>query len=128
MISKISEGIEISIETYYQADYSNPLKSDFMFAYRITIDNLNPFTVQLISRCWNIYDSNGEQRNVEGEGVVGEQPVLKQGEHFTYTSGCHFNTEIGKMYGYYIMENQNSKQRFKVNIPPFNLIVPAKLN
>jgi ApaG protein len=128
MISKISEGIEISVETFFQPSYSNTVSNEFMFAYRITIDNHNPFTVQLIKRHWLIYDSNGEYREVDGEGVVGEQPILKQGEHYTYMSGCNLRTEIGKMQGYYTMENQNTKQLFKVNIPAFDLIVPAKMN
>lgn len=77
MVSKISEGVEISVETFYQADYSNPLNSEYMFAYRITIENHNNFTVKLLRRHWFIFDSNGEHREVEGEGVVGVQPVLK---------------------------------------------------
>ena len=128
MISKISEGVEITVETFYQSGYSNPTNHEFMFAYRITIYNHNPFTVQLLKRHWFIYDSNGEQRDVDGDGVVGEQPILKQGEHYTYVSGCNLRTEMGKMQGHYTMENQNNKQLFKVNIPAFDLIVPAKMN
>ena len=128
MISKISEGVEITVETFYQAGYSNPTNNEFMFAYRITIDNHNPFSIQLINRHWSIYDSNGEQRNVDGAGVVGEQPILKKGEHFIYTSGCNLRSEMGKMEGYYTMENLNSKQQFRVKIPSFDLIVPFKLN
>lgn len=128
MISKISEGVEITVETFYQSDYSNPAGYDFMFAYRITIENHNSFTIQLLRRNWFIYDSNGEQRTVDGEGVVGEQPVLQSGQHYKYISGCNLKTEIGKMQGYYTMQNQNTKQFFKVTIPAFNLIVPAKLN
>ncbi len=128
MISKISEGVEITVETFYQSGYSNPTTNEFMFAYRITIDNHNPFAIQLLTRHWVIYDSNGEQREVDGEGVVGEQPVLKQGEHYTYVSGCNLRTEMGKMQGHYTMENQNNKQLFKVNIPAFDLIVPSKMN
>ncbi len=128
MISKISEGVEITVETYYQSGYSNPTNNEFMFAYRITIDNHNAFGIQLLRRHWFIFDSNGEQREVDGDGVIGEQPTLKQGEHFTYVSGCNLRTEMGKMHGYYTMENLNSKQQFKVNIPAFDLIVPTKLN
>lgn len=128
MISKISEGVEITVETFYQSGYSNPTSNEYMFAYRITIDNHNSFSIQLINRHWNIYDSNGEQRNVDGEGVVGEQPILNKGQHFVYTSGCNLRTEMGKMDGYYTMQNLNSKQLFKVKIPAFDLIVPSKLN
>jgi ApaG protein len=82
MISKISEGVEISVEIFYQSDYSNPLNQEFMFAYRITIENHNNFTVKLLRRHWFIFDSNGEHREVEGEGVIGIQPVLKPGETY----------------------------------------------
>lgn len=128
MISKISEGVEISVETFYQPDYSNPLNNEFMFAYRITIENHNSFSVQLMHRHWYIFDSNGEMREVEGEGVVGLQPTLQPGEQFQYVSGCNLRTEIGRMQGLYTMENQNNKTVFTVKIPPFDMIVPQKLN
>ena len=76
MVSKISAGIEITVETFYQSDYSNPLKGEFMFAYRISLINHNKFTVKLLRRQWFIFDSNAEHREVEGEGVVGVQPVI----------------------------------------------------
>lgn len=128
MTSKISEGIEVTVETFYQADYSNPLKGEFMFAYRITIENHNKFTVKLLRRHWYIFDSNAEHREVEGEGVVGVQPVLLPGENYQYVSGCNLKTEMGKMYGSYQMENENTRQLFSVNIPSFDLIAPSKLN
>ena len=128
MISKISEGIEITVETFYQADYSNPLKGEFMFAYRITIENHNKFTAKLLRRHWFIFDSNAEHREVEGEGVVGVQPVIQSGENYQYVSGCNLKTEMGRMHGTYQMENQNNKQLFLVNIPSFELVAPTKLN
>lgn len=128
MVTKISEGIQISVETFYQSDYSNPQNNEFMFAYRITIENHNHFTVQLLHRNWTIFDSNGEQREVEGEGVVGTQPILQSGEQFQYVSGCNLRTEMGKMQGHYTMINQNNKLNFQVKIPPFELIVPFKMN
>ncbi len=75
MVSKISEGIEISVETFYQPDYSNPVSGEFMFAYRIHIENLNNFAVKLHRRHWHIVEGSGSQREVEGEGVVGVQPT-----------------------------------------------------
>jgi ApaG protein len=128
MVSKISAGIKVSVEVYYQPDYSNPLNNEFMFAYRITIENSNAFAVKLLTRHWHIFDSNGEQREVEGEGVVGQQPVITSGQQFQYSSGCNLRTEIGKMHGTYTLENLNTKQRFKVNIPAFQMIVPTKYN
>lgn len=128
MISKISEGVEISVETFYQPDYSNPLNNEFMFAYRITIENHNHFSVQLMHRHWYIFDSNGEMREVEGEGVVGLQPTLQPGEQFQYVSGCNLRTEIGRMQGLYTMENLDTKTVFTVKIPPFDMVVPQKMN
>ena len=128
MISKISGGIKISVETFYQPEYSNPLNSEFMFAYRITIENSNAFPVKLLSRHWFIYDSNSKMREVEGEGVVGIQPVIAPGAFYQYISGCNLRSEIGKMNGTYLLENVNNKKSFEVIIPSFELHVPFKLN
>lgn len=128
MVSKISEGVQISVETFYQPDYSNPANNEFMFAYRITIENHNNFTVKLLRRQWYIFDSTGENREVEGEGVVGLQPVIQAGQQFQYVSGCNLKTEMGRMHGTYLMENQNNKSTFTVNIPPFEMVVPFKNN
>ena len=128
MISLISEGVEVSVETYYQQDYSNPMQSEYMFAYRIAIENHNSFPVKLHRRHWHIFDSNGTYREVEGEGVVGVQPVLSPGEKYQYVSGCNLRTEMGRMHGTYQMENLNSKSLFDVNIPPFEMFVPFKNN
>ena len=128
MISKISEGITVSVETYYQPDYSNPANSEYMFAYRITIENNNSFPVKLLRRKWHIYDSNGSRREVEGEGVVGVQPQINPGESYKYVSGCNLRTEMGKMHGTYLLENINNQKTFDVIIPAFEMCTPFKLN
>ena len=128
MISQISRGVNVSVETYYQPEYSNPFNNEFMFAYKITIENHNEFAVQLISRHWNIYDSNGSSREVEGEGVVGIQPLIASGSSYQYISGCNLRSEIGKMNGNYIFENANNKKTFEVLIPSFQMIASFKLN
>ena len=128
MANKISEGMEVSVETFYQPDYSNPISGEYMFAYRITIENHNNFSVKLQRRHWHIFDSNGSYREVEGEGVVGVQPILQPGERYQYVSGCNLRTEMGKMYGSYTMENLNNKITFEVNIPIFEMVVPFKMN
>lgn len=128
MVNLISEGVEISVETFYQQDYSKPLQSEYMFAYRITIENHNSFPIKLHRRHWNIFDSNGTYREVEGEGVIGVQPVLAPGESYKYVSGCNLRTEMGKMSGTYLMENLDNKKMFDVNIPAFEMIVPLKYN
>lgn len=128
MISKISEGITISVETYYQPEYSNPVNGEFMFAYRITIENNNIFPVKLLTRHWEIYDSNGSMRVVEGDGVVGVQPQIDPGTSYQYVSGCNLKSEIGKMMGTYQMVNINTEKEFNVIIPAFDMCAPFKLN
>jgi ApaG protein len=128
MVTKITEGVKISVETFYQEEHSQPLNNEFMFAYRITIENCSDNTVKLLRRHWYIFDSCGITREVEGEGVVGLQPVIEPGKSHQYISGSHLKTEIGKMYGTYLMERQIDGRKFKVNIPEFQLIAPFKLN
>jgi ApaG protein len=128
MVSKISEGIKITVETYYQPDYSNPVNNEFMFAYKISIENNNAFPVKLLSRHWYIYDSNGSLREVEGEGVVGVQPQINPQQTYQYISGCNLRTEIGKMQGTYLMENITNKKTFTVDVPSFQMSTPFKLN
>jgi ApaG protein len=128
MVSKVTEGVKVSVESFYQPDYSNPINSEYMFAYRITIENNNPYPVKLLRRHWNIFDSNASHREVEGEGVVGVQPQINAGEQYQYISGCNLKTELGKMYGTYLMEDIATKKTFEVNIPVFEMVVPFKMN
>jgi ApaG protein len=128
MVSMISFGVQVSVETFYQPDFSNPMQSEYMFAYRVTIENYNNFPVKLHSRHWHIFDSNGTTREVEGDGVVGVQPILQPGDPYQYISACNLRTEMGKMYGTYKMENTDTGEFFTVNIPAFEMIVPAKYN
>ena len=128
MVSRVTEGVKVSVESFYQPDYSNPLNNEYMFAYRITIENNNTYPVKLLRRHWFIFDSNADQREVEGEGVVGVQPQINPGERYQYISGCNLKTELGKMRGTYLMEDITSKKRFKVIIPSFDMVVPHKMN
>ncbi|MFZ4058481.1 MAG: Co2+/Mg2+ efflux protein ApaG [Ferruginibacter sp.] len=128
MISQISAGIKVSVETFYQPEHSNALNSEFMFAYRITIENNNSFPVKLLRRHWYIFDANGSTREVEGEGVIGIQPIINSGDHYQYISGCNLKTEMGKMYGTYLMENCNTQKHFNATIPAFEMTVPFKNN
>lgn len=128
MESTVTDGVKISVEHFYQPDYSNPLQREFMFAYRVTIENNNSFPVQLLRRHWFIQDSSAEQREVEGEGVIGSQPIIAPLEQYQYISGCNLKSELGQMYGTYLMENANTKTRFKVKIPVFQMEAPFKRN
>ncbi|WP_115375541.1 Co2+/Mg2+ efflux protein ApaG [Adhaeribacter pallidiroseus] len=128
MDTTTTEGVKITVTTNYLPDYSSPTQQHFVFAYKIIIENNSEFTVKLLRRHWYIYDSNAVVREVEGEGVVGQQPVLEPGESHEYVSGCNLKTGIGKMRGNYTMERLVDGSLFTVNIPEFVLIVPYKLN
>lgn len=128
MEQQITEGISITVEVFYNKEQSNPMLNEFTFAYKISIDNYANFPVKLLRRHWRIFDSNGSYREVEGEGVVGQQPLLEPGESFQYISGASIRTDIGKMSGTYQMENMLNKKMFKVHIPEFDLVSPDKLN
>jgi ApaG protein len=124
MVTQITEGIKVTVETEYQPDYSSPRQFHYVFTYRITIENHSNYTIQLQRRQWIISDSNNVVKEVEGEGVVGQQPVLESGQMHQYVSGCNLKTGIGKMQGNYTMERIIDGKKFKVNIPEFTLVVP----
>ncbi len=128
MNSKISAGVTITVDTFYQPEYSNPINHEFMFAYKITIENNNNFSIKLLRRHWYIIDSNGFNKEVEGEGVVGIQPVILPNGTYSYISGCNLKTEMGKMHGSYLFENLSNKKTFNVFIPIFQMEAPLKLN
>jgi ApaG protein len=124
----ITEGIKISVETFYQPDLSFPLQNEYLFAYRVTIENKTQETVQLLRRHWCIFDGNGEHREVMGEGVVGVQPILEAGERYQYVSGCNLHSELGTMHGSFIMRREADKYLFNVQIPRFQMIATARMN
>jgi ApaG protein len=128
MVSATTNGITVNVETQYLPEHSDPLGQKFIFGYHISIENGAPFTVQLLRRKWLITDGNGSVRVVEGEGVVGRQPVLQPGESHEYISFCNLTCEMGKMKGYYFMVRQSDKLELEVEIPEFQMIVPFKLN
>jgi ApaG protein len=128
MVQLITEGISITVETFYNNEQSNPLLNEHAFAYKVSIDNFSNFPIKLLRRHWQIFDSNATHREIEGEGVVGQQPILEPGESFQYMSGVSIRTEIGRMLGKYQMENMLNKKMFSINIPEFELVAPHKLN
>jgi len=123
-----TRGIKISVESFYQENHSRPIDHKFVFVYRITIENKGATTVQLLRRHWFIKGSNGVAREVEGEGVIGKQPILKPGESHQYVSWTPLQTDIGKMYGSYLMQDKKSKVMFRASVPEFKLIAPFKGN
>lgn len=111
----------------YVEDQSDPSKNQYVFAYTITISNTGTVPAQLVSRHWVISDANGKVVEVKGLGVVGQQPLLKPGESFEYTSGTHLETAVGTMHGTYQMVAEDGKQ-FDAPIPSFTLSVPRVLH
>ncbi|MFY7908370.1 MAG: Co2+/Mg2+ efflux protein ApaG [Emticicia sp.] len=124
----VTAGVKVTVKTEYQPSYSNPIQEHYVFTYHIRIENNSENTIQLIRRQWFIFDTNATVREVEGEGVIGVQPVLEPGEIHEYVSGCNLKTTIGKMVGTYLMERLIDGKQFHVEIPEFNLIVPYRLN
>lgn len=119
--------IAVSAATRYLEDQSDEAAGRFVFAYTITIRNVGAATAQLVSRHWIITDAQGLVQEVRGLGVVGEQPVLRPGESFEYTSGAAIATAVGTMRGSYQMVTEDGA-RFEAPIPEFTLSVPRVLH
>jgi ApaG protein len=120
--------VSVTVETFYQPAQSNPIAGEYLFAYRITIENISTMPVKLLRRHWDIMDSNGSYREVEGSGVVGKQPIIEPGDSYQYVSACNLRSEMGKMQGSYVMENLYNKRLITVRIPEFQMIAPFKMN
>lgn len=119
--------INIAVKTHYIAEQSAPAQDRYVFAYTITIHNQGEIAAQLLSRHWIITDGEGKTQEVHGDGVVGEQPYLRPGEAFRYTSGTVLDTPVGSMQGSYQMQDEEG-QRFDAPIPPFTLAIPRTLH
>ncbi len=128
MGTAITNGIKISVYPHYLHEESNPAKGKHLFSYRIEIENVSDQVVQLISRHWYILDSFCHSREVEGEGVIGQQPILNPGQLHRYTSWCPLESDIGLMFGFYKMRIVETGESFEVRIPEFTLCSDAKLN
>ena len=120
-----TRGIAVSVEPTYLETRSSPDSSQYFWAYRVIIENQGQETVQLLSRHWMITNARGELTEVKGPGVVGEQPILKPGQRFEYTSGAPLNTPSGMMGGAYQMESEGG-ERFDIEIPTFSLDCPSQ--
>tara|TARA_S200000501_G_scaffold63636_1_gene54433 strand:+ start:1256 stop:1642 length:387 start_codon:yes stop_codon:yes gene_type:complete len=128
MVTQITKGIKVSVESSFEGTYYKESKLHYAFEYSVKIENQSKELVQLDSRHWVILDSLNEEVTVDGEGVIGKKPVLKPGQSHTYTSGCLLASPFGAMYGYYRMINLNSTKKFNVMIPVFKLSAPFSLN
>ncbi|MBB5016502.1 Co2+/Mg2+ efflux protein ApaG [Rehaibacterium terrae] len=119
--------IDIAVATRFLDEQSQPADDRYVFAYTITIRNRGKLPARLLGRHWIITDANGKVQEVRGEGVVGEQPWLRPGDDFQYTSGAVLETAVGTMRGSYEMLADDGT-RFEAPIPPFTLSVPRTLH
>ena len=119
----VTNSVRVEVESQYAPDHSQPFQNHYFFHYTVRITNEGDDTVQLLSRHWLITDSTGHTEEVNGSGVVGEQPVLAPGESFQYTSGCQIRTSTGVMRGTYSMVGGDD-DHFDVEIAPFALQEP----
>lgn len=122
----IQHKIRVDVETGYLEEQSDPKEHRYVFSYTITIRNEGDMPAKLLSRRWLITDANGKVQEVRGDGVVGEQPHLKPGQGFRYSSGAVIETPVGAMEGTYFMRADNGQQ-FDAPIAPFRLAMPGIL-
>tara|TARA_R110000868_G_scaffold88875_6_gene247606 strand:+ start:139 stop:525 length:387 start_codon:yes stop_codon:yes gene_type:complete len=128
MVSDITKGVKVTVETEYQPDYSSPRQFHYVFTYKVTIVNQSDHTIKLLRRHWYINDAGYTSHEVEGEGVVGQQPILESGQDHQYISGCNLKSGVGKMSGTYLMERILDGKTFEVSIPEFTMITIDRLN
>lgn len=128
MVQQVTQGIKISVITDFDGTFYKNRKMQYAFAYNITIENQGKETVQLTSRRWVIKDSLNNTVIVEGEGVIGQKPIIQPGERHSYTSGCLLLSPFGSMKGHFNMVNFASTRKFSVSIPLFKLSAPFSMN
>lgn len=119
----VTEGVAVRVQPRFMHDESRPATGQYVWAYTVEIENGSEQTWQLMRRHWQIIDAQGRRQEVEGEGVVGEQPVLKPGEAFKYTSGAPLSAPSGVMGGSYHLQNEDD-ENLTVAIPTFSLDSP----
>lgn len=128
MVSEVvTNQIRVSVKAFYLPEHSDPNSSLYVYAYRIRITNEGGNPATLLRRHWLITDGLGRVEEVEGEGVVGEQPRLEAGESYEYTSTCPLNTQYGLMRGHYLLVDDDG-HRFQAEVSPFKLYIAALSN
>ena len=119
--------IQVTVQSYYIKEQSDPAAEHYVFAYTVNIKNAGSVAAKLISRHWIITNADGNTQEVKGDGVIGEQPYLAPGESFEYTSGTQMDTPVGSMYGSYQMIADDGVN-FDAEIPAFTLALPRTLH
>ena len=123
----ITSGIKVQVVSKYIPEHTNPDIPRYFFAYWVTITNESESSIKLLDRHWEITDATGKLEVVDGEGVIGKQPIIKSGASFSYNSFCPLETEFGIMTGHYQVKREDG-HFIKINIPKFQLISPFSIN
>ena len=123
----ITSGIKVQVVSKYIPEHTNPDIPRYFFAYWVTITNDSDTTIKLLDRHWEITDATGKLEVVDGEGVIGKQPIIKTGTSFSYNSFCPLETEFGMMTGHYQVKREDG-HFMKIKIPKFQLISPFSIN
>lgn len=128
MINHVTQGIKVAVKESYDGSYFKNYRLHFSFNYFIKITNQSKSIVQLKSRHWRIFDSLSQDIIIDGEGVIGQKPLIKPGESYEYSSSCLITSTVGAMRGFYNMINVNTGKNFRAYIPTFKLAAPQALN
>ena len=128
MVNHVTKGIRISVKIIYDGSYFKNYNLHFAFNYIIKITNQSKSTVQLKTRHWRIFDSLSPDVIIDGEGVIGEKPLINPGDSYEYSSGCLITSPVGAMRGFYNMIDVNNGKKFRAYIPTFKLNAPQALN
>jgi ApaG protein len=128
MFSATTYQVKVSVQSAYQSRASKPEEGHYVFGYKVHIENLGTETVQLLKRHWHIHDLAGVEREIRGDGVIGEKPILEPGETHEYISWSVLPTPMGKMFGDYLFQRHSDGSYFNVEIPVFHLIPTHLLN
>ena len=121
MVQQITNGIKILVQTHFEGTFYKEEIIHFAFSYDVNIINVRQNPVQLLSRVWHISDALNSKESVEGDGVVGEQPIIQPSESYSYSSGCTLKSPFGSMKGLYSMIDLMDQKKFKAKIPTFKL-------
>lgn len=125
--NELQQHIQIQVEPKFEAAQSDPSTKRFVFSYLITINNTADFNIQLLSRRWVVTDGNQKQQEIQGDGVIGEQPIIAPNSSYQYNSGAVLETDVGSMFGHYNMITEEGEE-FKAEIAAFTLAIPNALH
>ena len=128
METEITHGIKVSVVSSFQEENGNSSQNRYVHMYNISIENLSQEKVQLLRRTWIINDGVYGKREIKGEGVIGQKPIINPNEEYEYQSWCPLKSTIGKMHGNYLMRNLDTNQLFTIKIPSFVMVYPLAMN